>query len=291
LRAVKTTQTTPEIWATLPPLVRAAATGDSAALDAVLRAIQHDVYNLAVRMLWCPDDAADATQEILLKIVTRLATFEGRSSFRTWVFRVAANHLLDIRRSRVEREELSFDGFAESLRNGLAEPVAGWEDDPEQRVLVEEVKIGCTTGMLLCLDRAERIAYVLADVFEFTGDEGASMLGITPAAFRKRLSRARTRLRGFMRRECGLVNDAAPCRCAKRVQPAVAAGRMQPTQLAFARHAAAGGVDAIRAAMAEMETFHRIGAIYRSHPWYAAPDRVVGSIKALLESKSWRIFD
>jgi RNA polymerase sigma factor (sigma-70 family) len=53
-------------------------------------------------MLYHPQDAEDATQEILVKILTRLSSFEGRSSFRTWLYRIAVNHLLNIRRSRVE---------------------------------------------------------------------------------------------------------------------------------------------------------------------------------------------
>src|SRR5688572_13184281 len=93
-------------------LVDRATGGDRDALDALLRAIQRDVYNLAVRMLGCPDDGADASQEILMKVVTSLATFRRQSAFRTWVYRVAANHLLNVRKSRVEREKLTFLTFA-----------------------------------------------------------------------------------------------------------------------------------------------------------------------------------
>jgi RNA polymerase sigma factor (sigma-70 family) len=78
--------------ATLRALVRQAVEGDAGAIETLVRRVQDDVHGLAVRMLWCPDDAADATQEILMKVVTRLASFRGESAFRTWVYRIAVNH-------------------------------------------------------------------------------------------------------------------------------------------------------------------------------------------------------
>jgi RNA polymerase sigma factor (sigma-70 family) len=131
----------------LETLVEQATAGNTAALEEILRAVQGDVYNLAVRMLWCPEDAADATQEILMKVVTHLATFRAQSSFRTWVYRIATNHLLNIRKSRVEREEINFSAFATQLATGLADPPAAASSDPDQALLVEEVKIGCTTPL------------------------------------------------------------------------------------------------------------------------------------------------
>src|SRR5687768_1574639 len=91
--------------------VRSAA-GDGAALVTLIERVQDDVYRLSLRMLWHPQDAEDATQEILFKIVTSVATFRGESSFRTWTLRVATNHLLNVRRSRVELQSLTFDAFA-----------------------------------------------------------------------------------------------------------------------------------------------------------------------------------
>ena len=61
------------------------------------------IYNIAVRMLYHPQDAEDATQEILIKALTRLSSFEGRSSFRTWLYRIVINHVLNMKRGRVEQ--------------------------------------------------------------------------------------------------------------------------------------------------------------------------------------------
>lgn len=65
-------------------LVRAAGSGDAMALDQLVRRHQSWIYNLALRFLLNPDDAADLTQEVLIRIITRLGQFQGRSSFRTW---------------------------------------------------------------------------------------------------------------------------------------------------------------------------------------------------------------
>jgi RNA polymerase sigma factor (sigma-70 family) len=60
-------------------------------------------------MLHHPQDAEDATQEILIKVLTRLSPFEGRSSFRTWLYRIVVNHMLNMKRERVEVRRASID--------------------------------------------------------------------------------------------------------------------------------------------------------------------------------------
>lgn len=109
------------------------------------------MYGLALRMLWHPQDAADATQDILIKVMTRLGGYRAEAALRTWVFRVAANHLLTVRRSRLDKREMSFEVFAADLAEGLADPPERYDVDLD--LLEEEVKIGCTRAMLLCLDR------------------------------------------------------------------------------------------------------------------------------------------
>ena len=106
---------------TLEDVARRAIEGDRDALDRLVKELQADVYGLALRMLWNREDAEDATQEILFKIITSVATFRGESSFRTWALRVATNHLLNVRRSRVEEESLTFEAFGRDLADGLAD--------------------------------------------------------------------------------------------------------------------------------------------------------------------------
>lgn len=244
--------------------VAAAIGGDRIALERVLIEVQNDVYRLAHRMLWHPQDAEDATQEILVKVATRLSTFRGDARVTTWVHRIAVNHLLTTRRRRAERQALSFDAFGEDLARGLDEPYDGRGVD--EGLLAEEVKIGCTQGMLLCLDREHRIAYILGEIFELPGEEAASILGISPAGYRKRVQRARERIKRFMRGHCGLVDPANPCRCARRVGAAIATGRVDPDRLLFAEH------------VQRIERLQDAAAVFRSHPEQRAPDRVVAAV-------------
>src|SRR5215510_4613231 len=141
---------------TLEALATRAIDGDRDALDRIVRDLQGDVYGLALRMLWNREDAEDATQEILVRVVTRLSQFDFRSKLKTWVYRVAVNYILDVKKSAVERLDLTFERFAEDLAEGLSTEGPA---EAERSLLVEEVKIGCTLGMLQCLDRPHRLAY------------------------------------------------------------------------------------------------------------------------------------
>src|SRR2546423_7011406 len=89
-------------------MIHAATQGDLRAIDAVLSGIQPGIFNLAVRMLGNRDDAADATQEILLKVVTHLGGFRRESAFTTWVYQIARNHLLTAITRTKESPEVSF---------------------------------------------------------------------------------------------------------------------------------------------------------------------------------------
>ena len=270
---------------TLETLVARANEGDRDALEEVVRAIQDRIYGLALRMLWHPDDAADATQEILLRIVTHLGTLRGESAFMTWAYRVASNFLLTTRKRRAEREELTFERFGAQLDEGLSDAPLQAPADVEERLLVEEMKIGCTHGMLLCLDRDQRLAYILGEICEVTSEEGSYILGISPAAFRKRLSRARARLQAFMQRKCGLINPANPCRCARRVNHAIQVGRIDPQRLLFAGHPVRAAEKAVIAErVREMHDLESTARLFRSHPTFAAPAAFVQGIRKLVES-------
>ncbi len=135
---------------TLEQIARDALDGDRDALDALVRALQGDIYGLALRMLWNREDAEDATQEILIRIVTHLSQFSFRSRVKTWAYRVAVNYVLDVKKSAIERLHLSFERFADDLDRGLEATSAA---DSEQSLLIEEVKVGCSMAMLQCLDR------------------------------------------------------------------------------------------------------------------------------------------
>jgi RNA polymerase sigma factor (sigma-70 family) len=210
---------------------RRALDGDRDALDNVVRALQGDLYGLALRMLCNREDAEDATQEILVRIVTRLSQFDFRSKLKTWAYRVAVNYIRDVKKSAVERLHLSFERFAEDLTSG---PDLQAPAETERLLLIEEVKIGCTFGMLQCLDRPHRLAYVLGEIMELPGPDAAVALEISAHLFRKRLQSARSAILTFTRTYCGLVSDAAPCRCNRQLPAALKAGKVHAGECSFA---------------------------------------------------------
>jgi RNA polymerase sigma factor (sigma-70 family) len=217
--------------AALEDLARRALGGDRDAVEQLVRDLQGDVYGLALRMLWNREDAEDATQEILVRAVTRLAQFDFRSTLKTWVYRIAVNYILDVKKSTVERMRLTFERFADDLAEGLS---SDGPTDAERSLLIEEVKIGCTLGMLQCLDRPHRLAYVVGEILDLPGPEAADILGIGPALFRKRLQHAREAITSFTRRYCGLASDAAACACHRRVSAALRIGRIRQHAVDFA---------------------------------------------------------
>ena len=159
----------------LDELARQAADGDREALSGLLRRLQHPIYRLSLRFLGHPEDAEDASQEILIRIVTHLGSFEGRSKFTTWAYTVATRSLLRTRKRLVESSVQGAEQFAALLDAGMSDADPTLEE-AEYRLLCEEVRISCTYGMLLCIPRPQRAAYLLADVIGLTDIEGAEIL-------------------------------------------------------------------------------------------------------------------
>lgn len=275
----------------LESLVTRARQGDRAALEDLIGRIQTPVYGLALRMLYNPAEAEDAAQEILLKIVTHLGSFRAESAFTTWMYRVAANHLLTIRKRRAEQQALSFDEYEQDLAVDPTVSAAEPADSALEQLYVDEIRISCLQGLLLCLDRPHRLAFLLVDVFDVTGDEGAAILGITPAAFRRRLSRARARLKDFLARNCSVVRDGNPCRCEHHVAAMRHSGRFDGPNLVFAAHPARRRqVDAATEPVREMDELNRLGGLFRCNPEVTAPPVFIERIRDLLHSDNYRFF-
>jgi RNA polymerase sigma factor (sigma-70 family) len=255
-------------------LVERARAGSRDALGELVARHQRWIYNIVLRMVYFPPDAEDVTQEILIKVCTKLSTFEGRSSFRTWLYRIALNHVLNMKRRGLENQELNFTDYGRGLSTAPDGDLPDASTLPvDTHVLVDEARIGCTSGMLLCLDRDQRLVYVLGAIFGVTDTTGAELLEISAANFRQKLARARRDLHQFMRGQCGLIDQANPCRCAKKTRVFMKVGYVDPHKLLFAgsrleavrevAKARSEAIDALDAAYAE---------IHRDHPFQRSPD-------------------
>jgi RNA polymerase sigma factor (sigma-70 family) len=240
-------------------------------------------------MVFYPQDAEDATQEILLKAVTSLSSFEGRSSFRTWLYRMVVNHVLNMKRGRAEQSVISFTAYGRAIDDtpDLDPPDPGIAS-PEVRLLVDEAMIACTSGMLLCLDREQRLTYILGQIFGVTDTVAAEVLEISCESFRQRLARARRDLRNFMNDKCGLVNQANPCRCAKKTRGFIEAGHVDPENLLFTRDRICAVREAVPRAYETIKTLdEQCADIYRGHPFYKPPD-LGQRLRQLVESPDLR---
>lgn len=258
-------------------IARRAVSGERGALEALVRALQADIYALALRMVWNREDAEDATQEILIRAITRLSSFDFCSRLKTWVYRVAVNYLLDAKKSAVERMNLNFVLLSDDLLAGLS---TDGPAESERSVLVEEVKIGCTLAMLQCLDRPHRLAYILGEILDLPGPEAAEALAIDASTFRKRLERARSEVLTFARSNCGLVSDNAACECHRRVPAAVRLGRARPEALDFADRAVS--FDEVRTAVRRAGEARLALELHRSsHPRESSVDLVRRIISAI----------
>ena len=255
--------------------VAAAVRGDKKALENVVLGVQDMIYNLAVRMLWHPDEARDATQEVLIRLVTNLSSFKQQSSFKTWVYRLTANTLINYNR-KFRGQQQSFSQYAADLQRDLAVGISYTQNLAEQQLLVAEAKIGCSNAMLQCLNDQQRLVYILGEILELNSQEVGEVLDITPATFRKQLSRVRNKMHAFLRGNCGLVNPSNPCRCRKKVDSAIQHGHIQPNRLLFA---AGQKPEDLVSTIDQVESEV---ALYRTNPEYAAPAAFLQEVSRII---------
>jgi RNA polymerase sigma factor (sigma-70 family) len=252
-----------------------AIAGDAAALNALCQALAPAIFGLCLRMLGRPSDAEDATQDVLVKVVTHLSQFEGRSSLRTWAHTIAVRHVLATKKSKAELHALDEAGFDALLERGLALSGAQPPATPEELVQIREVRMTCTQGMLLILAREERLAIVLVELLGFDSAEAAEIAGVSHDAFRQRLARARTRLGDYLQSRCGVVNEQAACSCEKQV----AAKRGRPLTLSPLFTATAQRE--LRQVSVIARTFHMDGEVVAPR---ALLDRIAAQLPSVLKN-------
>ncbi|WP_434692965.1 RNA polymerase sigma factor [Hungatella sp. SB206] len=208
-------------------LVRLAAEGDKGALEQLLTGVQDLVFNLSLRMLGTIHDAEDASQEILIRVMTNLASFRGESAFTTWVFRIAVNHLKNYRKSMFAQHPLSFEYYGEDIVSGREKDIPDLTMGVDRNLMEQELKLSCTNVMLQCLDTDSRCIYILGTMFRVESRLAAEILEISPEAYRQRLSRIKKKMAGFLDEYCGLSGKGV-CSCSKRISYAIATHRVNP---------------------------------------------------------------
>lgn len=175
-------------------LVTSHLEGDLSAFTQLVVRYEDKLYRLAYRMLGNHHDALDAVQEILIKLLASLGKFQHRSAFGTWLYRLAANTCLDVRR---KRGRIAAESLDEALKTSPRTAMAALDSpayDPdaffEQQFQEELVR-----AALKHLPDGQRTLLELRDIDQLSNQEVADMLGIEVGALKARLHRARQALR------------------------------------------------------------------------------------------------
>lgn len=266
----------------LQAFIDKATSGDKKALETLVTGVQDIVFNLSLRMLGTFSDAEDATQDILLKMITHLSSFRGDSSFTTWVFRIAANHLKNYKKHMFAHYPLSFDYYGDDIENGNIQDVPDLTQGVEKEILAEELKMSCTNVMLQCLDTESRCIFILGTMFKVDSRIAGDILGITPEAYRQRLSRTRKKMADFLGQYCGEYGSGG-CKCKDRVNYAIQSRRINPQQPDYTA-AAEIPVETMLEVKSAMEDIDDLSQDFSFCKPYQSPERMKHLIQELLAS-------
>ena len=263
-------------------LVDKATAGDKSALEMLVEEVQDIVFNLSLRMLGTFADAEDATQDILLKMITHLSSFRGDSSFTTWVFSIATHHLKNYKKHMFARHPLSFAYYGDDIENAKIQDVPDLTQNVEKDILAEELKMSCTNVMLQCLDVESRCIFILGTMFQLDSRIAGEILEMTPEAYRQRLSRIRKKMAEFLGQYCGEYGGGR-CKCRDRVNYAIQNHRINPLQLDY-RTAAEIPVQTIRDVKHAMEEIDDLSQDFSFCKPYRYPEHTKSLIQEFLAS-------
>ena len=266
-------------------LIDKAIAGDKSSLETVILSAQDLVFNLSLRMLGTFPDAEDAAQDILLKIITHLSSFKGESSFSTWVFSIAANHLKNYKKHMFAKFPLSFEFYGDDIVNGKIDDVPDLSQNVEQSILAAELKMSCTNVMLQCLDTESRCIFILGTMFKLDSRIAGDILGITPEAYRQRLSRIRSKMADFLKEYCGEYGNGK-CRCASRVNYAIQNRRIDPAHLDFTAAIPVETMVDVKEAMEDIDDLSREFSFCKS---YQSPASLKEYIQKFLDGTSFSV--
>lgn len=266
----------------LQAFVEKAISGDKNALETLIAGVQDLVFNLSLRMLGTFADAEDATQDILLKMITHLSSFRGDSSFTTWVFRIAANHLKNYKKHMFAHYPLSFEYYGNDIENANIQDVPDLTQNVEKDILAEELKMSCTNVMLQCLDMESRCIFILGTMFKIDSRIAGDILDMTPEAYRQRLSRIRRKMADFLGEYCGEYGGGR-CKCKDRVNYAIQSRRLNPLHLDYTK-ASEIPIQTMIDVKNAMEDIDDLSQDFSFCKTYQSPERMKHLIQEFLDS-------
>lgn len=215
-------------------LIKKTLDGHKGSLSELIQRHQPYIYNIAWKMVGNPDDAADLSQEVLIKIVSNLGNFNFESSFQTWAYRIVRNHFLNEQKKPTQALAATFDELGDVL-HAIPNVALSEQEQLDQKESIREIRLTCLSGMLLCLTKEQRMIFIIGEMFRADHTVGSEIMEMSKANFRMKLSKARKDLIHFMQNKCGLIDKANPCRCHKKVTVALKAGVIDAKNLLYNR--------------------------------------------------------
>jgi RNA polymerase sigma-70 factor, ECF subfamily len=174
-------------------LVAAAKAGDAAAFEELVNRYERKIFRLTMNITRNREDAEDSMQDAFMKAYSHLGSFQEDSRFYTWLVRIAANEALMRLRKR-RPNQFSLDEPIEGDDDVIPQEIEDWGPSPEQRYAQTEMR-EILNGVIDQLPPDFRVTFVLRDVEGLSTEETAEALGISEAAVKSRLLRARLKLR------------------------------------------------------------------------------------------------
>ncbi len=187
-------------WATEPDadLVTRAQAGDTRAFDELVRRYQDKVFRLTFKILRHDEDAAEATQDAFLSAFRGLKNFKAESTFSTWMYRIGTNAALMKYRRRRDGH-VSYEQSQSTNEDAEPMAIADWAQQPLDDLLDAETR-EILSREVEKLPANEREVFMLRDIMEQSNEQVARELGLTVAAVKSRLHRARVHLRDRVNR-------------------------------------------------------------------------------------------
>ena len=186
-------------------LIQSARQGDLDAFNTLVLAYQHQVYNLAYRIMGDEAAAEDATQETFISAYKKMGSFRG-GSFKSWLLRIVTNACYDDLRRRKRRPAVSLDELTGEQDNEVEFDVSSGDDGPEtiaqRHEMVQLIQVGITT-----LPDDQRMTLVLSDVQGMSYEEIAKITQTNLGTVKSRLSRGRAKLRQYLQAHGELLPD------------------------------------------------------------------------------------
>jgi RNA polymerase sigma-70 factor (ECF subfamily) len=182
-------------------LVRQCQNGDLEAMSRLIVKYQDRIYNTILKICQNRDDAAELTQDTFVKVLENINSFRSKSSFYTWLFRVAVNHTLNYCKRRFKLSPVSLDaedGQDEGSKGKLAAVLVA-PDGLDPAVVAQQKELSqIVVNLIGQLQQEYRVVLVLRDIEQMTYAEIAEVLRIETGTVKSRLSRARAKLRELL---------------------------------------------------------------------------------------------